>query len=146
MLQKGFEERTGLKVTDEERKIIEKLKSRLNRRIAGIENDIAEYKQRFNEDYSKFLLWYAEDLYKSEQELGHYNSLLTTVETEDLDFIKECLSHKIEHWSDDLINGSLRRSSTSGIANFTHVLDLEVKQKMIQRCQVLLNDIVESLG
>lgn len=33
MSQKEFEERTGLKVTDEERKIIEKLKSRLNRRI-----------------------------------------------------------------------------------------------------------------
>lgn len=127
-----------------ENKIIEKLKSRLSRRINGIECDIAEYKQKFNEDYSKFLLWYAEDLYKSEQELGHYNSLLTAVETGDLDFVKECLSHKIEHWSDDLIHGSLRRSSTSGIANFTHVLDLEVKQKMIQRCQVFLSDIVDS--
>ena len=125
-------------------KEIEKLKSRLNRRISGIESDIAEYKQKFNEDYSKFLLWYAEDLYKAEQELGHYNSLLAAVETGDLDFIKECLSHKIENWSDDLIHGSLRRSSTSGIANFTHVLDLEVKQKMIQRCQVLLGEIVDN--
>ena len=127
-----------------ENKIIEKLKSRLSRRINGIECDIAEYKQKFNEDYSKFLLWYAEDLYKSEQELGHYNSLLTSVETGDLDFVKECLRHKIEHWSDDLIHGSLRRSSTSGIVNFTHVLDLEVKQKMIQRCKALLDDIVDS--
>lgn len=146
MSQKEFEERTGLKVTDEERKIIEKLKSRLNRRLSGIESEIAEYKQKFNEDYSKFLLWYAEDLYKSEQEFAHYNSLLTAVETGDLDFIKECLRHKIEHWSDDLIHGSLRRSSTSSIANFTHVLDLEVKQKMITRCQAFLSEIVESLG
>lgn len=127
-----------------ENKIIEKLKRRLNRRLSGIESDIAEYKQKFNEDYSKFLLWYAEDLYKAEQELGHYNSLLTAVETGDLDFVKECLRHKIEHWSDDLIHGSLRRSSTSNVANLTHVLDLEVKQKMIQRCQVLLNEIVDS--
>ena len=125
-------------------KEIEKLKSRLNRRISGIESDIAEYKQKFNEDYSKFLLWYAEDLYKAEQELGHYNSLLAAVETGDLDFIKECLSHKIENWSDDLIHGSLRRSSTSGVANLTHVFDLEVKQKMIQRCQVLLGEIVDN--
>ena len=127
-----------------ENKIIEKLKSRLNRRLSGIESDIAEYKQKFNEDYSKFLLWYAEDLYKAEQEFGHYNSLLTAVETGDLDFVKECLRHKIEHWSDDLIHGSLRRSSTNNVANLTHVLDLEVKQKMIQRCQVLLNEIVDS--
>lgn len=127
-----------------ENKIIEKLKSRLTRRLGGIESDIAEYKQKFNEDYSKFLLWYAEDLYKSEQEFAHYNSLLTSVETEDLDFVKECLCHKIEHWSDDLIHGSLRRSSTNNIANLTHVLDLEVKQKMIQRCQVLLSEIVDS--
>ena len=125
-------------------KEIEKLKSRLNRRISGIESEIAEYKQKFNEDYSKFLLWYAEDLYKAEQFLGHYNSLLAAVETGDLDFVKECLSHKIENWSDDLIHGSLRRSSTSSVANLTHVLDLEVKQKMIQRCQVLLGEIVDN--
>ena len=127
-----------------ENKIIEKLKNRLTRRINGIESDIAEYKQKFNEDYSKFLLGYAEDIYKSEQELGYYNSLLTATETGDLDFIKECLRHKIEHFSDDLIHGSLRRSSTSRIVNFTHVLDLEVKQKMIQRCQVFLSEIVDS--
>lgn len=120
-----------------EKKIVVKMKQRIMNKIASIEGDINEYKEKFNEDYEKFLMWYAEDLYKCKLMLGHYNSLLTAIETEDLSFFKETLRHNVEHFSDDILCGSLRRNSTNNFANLAHVLELEVKQKMIVACKVM---------
>ena len=124
-----------------ENKILEKLKGRLMRRIAGKEQDIATYKEKFGEDYEKFLMWYAEDLYKSKQVLGYYNSLLTAIETDDMSFVKESLRIKVESLSEDLLHGSLRRSSTNSFANLAHVMDLEVKQGVLALCEALQGEI-----
>ena len=120
-----------------EKKILEKMKQRIMRKIAAIEGDINEYKEKFNDDYEKFLNWYAEDLYKCKHRLGHYNSLLTAVEMDDLSFLKETLRHTAEHFSDDILCGSLRRNSSNSFANLAHVLELEVKQEMIKACTVM---------
>ena len=124
-----------------ENKILEKLKRRLMRRIAGKEQDIATYTEKFGEDYEKFLMWYAEDLYKSKQTLGYYNSLLTAIETDDMSFVKESLRIKVESLSEDLLRGSLRRSSTNSFANLAHVMDLEVKQGVLALCEALQGEI-----
>lgn len=124
-----------------EKKILEKVKQRIVRRIEAAEGDINEYKEKFNADYEKFLMWYAEDLYKCKQMLDHYNSLLTAVEMGDLSFLKETLRHKVEHFSDDILCGSLRRNSSNSFANLAHVLELEVKQKMIAACTVMQREI-----
>ena len=126
-----------------ENKILEKLQGRLMRKIDLVEKNIVTYKEKFGEDYEKFLMWYAEDLYKSKQTLGYYNSLLTAVETDDMSFVKESLRIKVESLSEDLLHGSLRRSSTNSFANLIHVLDLEVKQTIISTYSVLLREIEE---
>ena len=124
-----------------ENKILEKLQGRLMRKIDVVEKNIATYKEKFGEDYEKFLMWYAEDLYKSKQTLGYYNSLLTAVETDDMSFVKENLRIKVESLSEDLLHGSLRRSSTNSFANLAHVMDLEVKQGVLALCEALQGEI-----
>ena len=124
-----------------ENKILEKLQGRLMRKIDVVEKNIVTYKEKFGEDYEKFLMWYAEDLYKSKQTLGYYNSLLTAVETDDMSFVKESLRIKVESLSEDLLHGSLRRSSTNSFANLAHVMDLEVKQGVLALCEALQGEI-----
>lgn len=124
-----------------ENKILEKLQGRMKRRIAGVESDIATCTEKFSEDYEKFLNWYAEDLYKYKQLLGYYNSILTSIETDDLDFVKNTLCSRIESLGEELLRGSLRRSSSNSFANLAHVLDLEVKQKVRTFCEVMLGEI-----
>ena len=125
-----------------ENKICENLRGRLMRRIAGKEQDIATCTEKFSEDYEKFLEWYAEDLYKYKKELCYYNSILTAIETDDLSFLKGALSSLLEDLGTDLLCGSLRRSSTSSFVNLAHVLDLEVKQKVLGFCKKMQNEIV----
>ena len=115
-----------------EKVILEEMKQRVVRRISAIEGDINEYKEKFNDDYEKFLVWYAEDLYKCKLMHRHYSSLLTTIEIGGLSSLKEALRHTVEHFSDDILYGSLRKSSTNNFANLTHVLELEVKQKIVR--------------
>lgn len=124
-----------------ENKILEKLQGRLMRKIDVVEKNIVTYKEKFGEDYEKFLMWYAEDLYKSKRTLGYYNSLLTAVETDDMSFVKESLRIKVESLSEDLLYGSLRRSSTNSFANLAHVMDLEVKQGVLALCEALQGEI-----
>ena len=124
-----------------EKVILEEMKQRVVRRISAIEGDINEYKEKFNDDYEKFLVWYAEDLYKCKLMHRHYSSLLTTIEIGGLSSLKEALRHTVEHFSDDILYGSLRKSSTNNFANLTHVLELEVKQKIVGSFAGFLREI-----
>ena len=124
-----------------ENEILKKLRGRMERRIVGVESDIATCTEKFSEDYEKFLNWYAEDLYKYKQMLVYYNSLLTAIETDDLAFVKGSLYSRIESLGEDLLRGSLRRSSTNSFVNLAHVLDLEVKQKVRTLCETMLGEI-----
>ncbi len=124
-----------------EKVILEEMKQRVVRRISAIEGDINEYKEKFNDDYEKFLVWYAEDLYKCKLMHRHYSSLLTTIEIGGLSSLKEALRHTVEHFSDDILYGTLRRSSTNNFANITHVLELEVKQKIVRSFASFLREI-----
>ena len=124
-----------------EKVIFEEMKQRVVRRISAIEGDINEYKEKFNDDYEKFLVWYAEDLYKCKLMHRHYSSLLTTIEIGGLSSLKEALRHTVEHFSDDILYGSLRKSSTNNFANLTHVLELEVKQKIVRSFAGFLREI-----
>ncbi|MBR5860912.1 MAG: hypothetical protein IKY71_06140 [Bacteroidaceae bacterium] len=124
-----------------EKVILEEMKQRVVRRISAIEGDINEYKEKFNDDYEKFLVWYAEDLYKCKLMHRHYSSLLTTIEIGGLSSLKEALRHTVEHFSDDILYGSLRKSSTNNFANLTHVLELEVKQKIVRSFASFLREI-----
>lgn len=124
-----------------EKVILEEMKQRVVRRISAIEGDINEYKEKFNDDYEKFLVWYAEDLYKCKLMHRHYSSLLTTIEIGGLSYLKEALRHTVEHFSDDILYGTLRRSSTNNFANITHVLELEVKQKIVRSFASFLREI-----
>lgn len=124
-----------------ENKILEKLQGRMTRRIAGVESDIATCTEKFSEDYEKFLNWYAEDLYKHKQLLGYYNSILASIETDNLAFVKDTLCSRIESLGEELLCGSLRRSSSNSFANLAHVLNLEVKQKVRTLCEAMLGEI-----
>ena len=124
-----------------EKVILEEMKQRVVRRISAIEGDINEYKEKFNDDYEKFLVWYAEDLYKCKLMHRHYSSLLTTIEIGGLFSLKEALRHTVEHFSDDILYGALRRSTTNKFANITHVLELEVKQKIVRSFASFLREI-----
>lgn len=124
-----------------EKVILEEMKQRVVRRISAIEGDINEYKEKFNDDYEKFLVWYAEDLYKCKLMHRHYSSLLTTIEIGGLSSLKEALRHTVEHFSDDILYGALRRSTTNNFANITHVLELEVKQKIVRSFASFLREI-----
>ena len=124
-----------------ENEILEKLQERMMRRVAGVESDIATCTEKFSEDYEKFLNWYAEDLYKYKQMLGYYNSILAALGTDNLAFVKGTLYSRIESFGEDLLRGSLRRSSTNSFANLTRVLDLEVKQKVRTLCETMLGEI-----
>lgn len=124
-----------------EKVILEEMKQRVVRRISAIEGDINEYKEKFNDDYEKFLVWYAEDLYKCKLMHRRYSSLLTTIEIGGLSSLKEALRHTVEHFSDDILYGSLRKSSTNNFANLTHVLELEVKQKIVRSFASFLREI-----
>ena len=114
-----------------ESKIIEKVRGRMMRKMAIVEGNITTCTEKFSEDYEKFLNWYAEDLYKNKKLLEYYKGLLTTIGVGDLSYLKETLRHHVEHFGDDILHGSLRKSSTNSFANLAHVLDLEVKQTVI---------------
>ena len=124
-----------------EKKILETVRSRVMRKKAVVEGNIATCTEKFSEDYEKFLNWYAEDLYKYKKSLEFYNGLLTAIETDDMSFVKESLRIKVESLSEDLLRGSLRRSSTNSFANLAHVMDLEVKQGVLALCEALQGEI-----
>ncbi|MBR4997539.1 MAG: hypothetical protein IKY84_06735 [Bacteroidaceae bacterium] len=126
-----------------ESKIIEKVRGRMMRKMAVVEGNITTCTEKFSEDYEKFLNWYAEDLYKNKKLLEYYKGLLTTISVGDLSYLKETLRHHVEHLGDDILHGSLRKSSTNSFANLAHVLDLEVKQTVITVCSVMLSEITE---
>lgn len=126
-----------------ESKIIEKVRGRMMRKMAIVEGNITTCTEKFSEDYEKFLNWYAEDLYKNKKLFEYYKGLLTTIGVGDLSYLKETLRHHVEHLGDDILHGSLRKSSTNSFANLAHVLDLEVKQTMRSLCAVTLSEIQE---
>ena len=60
-----------------------------------------------------------------------------------LDDVKEYLRHTAEHYSDDLIYGSVQNHSTDTSFNTAHLLEKEVKQDIVREYKSLLGYIAK---
>lgn len=101
-----------------------------------------KYTKSMNEDYEYFFRWYAEDMYKVQLELSEYRKLNAVVNTEDIVATGTYLRNKIQNFTDDLLGGSLRLCSTSATTSLAHTFATEVKQRLRERFDGLLDRIV----
>lgn len=123
---------------ENEKAIIGMLASQVKRQINRCVEEADKYTKDMNEDYEHFFCWYSEDMFKVQQRLKIYRELQMVVNTEKLDDMLEYIRHTVEHFTDDLIHGSLQGHNTNASFNTAHLLGNEVKQKVIQEFQCLL--------
>ena len=123
---------------ENEKTIIDWLASQVKGRINRCVEEANKYTRAMNEDYERFFCWYSEDMYKVQRRLKIYRELQKVVNAGRLDAALESMRHAVEHFTNDLIHGTLRRQSTSAPSNTAHLLENEVKQAIIQEFQCLL--------
>lgn len=126
-----------------EKVILKNLESKVGKRLITLKGEIEHYTEAFNQGYDKFFLWYAEGMFKCKKEYAYYSYLMQLVKLEDLEMVKGHLRHCVEHLTDDLMYGSLRRSSSNDMVNLAHILELEVKQEIVKSFTCFLREIDE---
>ena len=102
-----------------------------------------KYQKDMDEDYVHFFCWHSEDMYKVQLKLKEYLELETAASRGSLDDVKEYLRHTAEHYSDDLIYGSVQNHSTDTSFNTAHLLEKEVKQDIVREYKSLLGYIAK---
>ena len=121
----------------------DKVVKRVNDRIGALVDEADAYSLKMNEDYEYFFRWEAESMYKVQITLQAYRRLKHVVDNGILSDVKDHLKRKIEWISNNLINGSLRLSSSSATTSIAHILRLEVEQKIRTEFIMLLDLIQE---
>ena len=121
-----------------EKTIIEMLAMQVKTRINRCVEEADKYTKDMNEDYEHFFCWYSEDMFKVQRRLKIYRELQKVLNTEGLNNALECMRHAVEHFTDDLIHGSLQSRNTEAPFRAAHLLEIEVKQRIIQDFQALL--------
>ena len=111
---------------------LEKIKIIITNQKKNVCGEIETLRENFNRDYIKFLQNDSDNLYKLNQMLRNYNELLEVIENHPEE-VKFTIKHNIEHWTDDLLYGSLQKNTNNFWVNRFHILDLEVKQYMIKQ-------------
>lgn len=122
----------------DEKEILDMLNVQVKLWIHSCETEADKYTKDMNEDYEHFFCWYSEDMFKVKQRLKIYRYLRNVVCTGGLDEVVEYMRHTVEHFTDDLILGSLQKHSTNISFNTAHLLELEVKQRVIKEFQGMM--------
>lgn len=130
----------------DEKELLDMLNVQVKLWIHSCESEADKYTKDMNEDYEHFFCWYSEDMYKVKQRLKIYRYLRNVVCTGGLGEALEYMRHTVEHFTDDLTLGSLQKHSTNISFNTAHLLELEVKQRVIQEFQGMLYRCKESQG
>lgn len=102
-----------------------------------------KYQKDMDEDYVHFFCWHSEDIYKVQLKLKEYLELEKAASRGSLDDVKEYLRHTAEHYSDDLIYGSVQNHCTDTSFNTAHLLEKEVKQDIVREYKSLLGYIAK---
>ncbi len=100
-----------------------------------------KYTRDMNEDYGHFFCWYSEDMYKVQLKMKIYRYLQNAICSGGLDEAQEYMRHTVEHFTDDLLLGSIRNHSTNASFNTAHLLELEVKQQVVREFKMILTRI-----
>lgn len=117
--------------------------SYVKNRIDDLVKQADKYTKDMNEDYEHFFCWYAEDMYKTQRELACYRALRTVLSVGSHEKARLYIENKISSLTDSLLNGSVRKNSTSVSSNLAHALELEVKQEVREKFIMLLGIIEE---
>lgn len=93
---------------------------------------IQENMKALGEDFTYYLGWKCEDIYKRHLLRNFYRDMLTQLAHPDTteESAKEYLRHTVEHLADDILHGSPTRHSTNAIENLAHTWEFETKQEM----------------
>lgn len=106
--------------------------------ISGCVEEADKYTRDMNEDYERFFCWHSEDMYKVQFRLKIYRELQKVVNGGSLCETLGWMNHTVEHFTDDLIFGSIQSHNTNASFNTAHLLELEVKQETIKKYQAML--------
>lgn len=117
---------------------MEEIRKHIERRIESFKEDIQACRETLNDDYERFFMWEAEEMYKKNKMLGLYEELLAAVRK---GILKETLAQKIARLEHEIIYGDVRRRSTDCMLNLLHVFNMEVKKKMMAICKQMLGEI-----
>ena len=106
--------------------------------IRHIEHRIADMTEKMNSNFVRFFEWHAEEMYKTKRRQAFYADFCREVESigPEIDlsvWILAIASHK----SEELVRGKLSRNSTSQIANYAYLLNLEAEQELIKELEGL---------
>lgn len=122
---------------------LDMIASQVRTRISRCVEEADKYTKDMNEDYGHFFCWHSEDMYKVQIRLKIYRELQKVVNGGGLCDTLGWLSHTVEHFTDDLVHGPIQGHNTNASFNTAHLLELEVKQRVIQEFQAMLYSIKE---
>lgn len=111
------------------------VKARINRCV----EEADKYTKDMNEDYEHFFRWYSEDMYKIQLRLKIYRELQKVVNGGSLCETLGWMNHTVEHFTDDLLCGSIQNHSANISFNTAHLLELEVKQQVTREFKTMLS-------
>lgn len=123
---------------NEAKECLDMIASQVRARISHCVEEADEYARDMNEDYEHFFCWHSEDMYKVQLRLKIYRELQKVVNGGSLCETLGWLNHTVEHFTDDLVFGSIQSHNTNASFNTAHLLELEVKQETIKSFQSML--------
>lgn len=123
---------------ENEKAIIEMLARQVKIWISCCKEEADEYTKDMNEDYEHFFCWHSEDMFKVQKRLKIYRYLRNIICTGGLEEVLEYMRHTVEHFTDDLLLGSVQNHSTNNSFNTAHLLEMEVKQRILSEFKMML--------
>lgn len=115
-----------------ERKTLDIVQRIVASRLENENAKIQKGMEALGEDFTYYLGWKCEDIYKRHLLRNFYRDLLTQLAHPDTteESAKEYLRHTVEHLADDILHGSPARHSTNAVENLAHTWTFEVTQDM----------------
>lgn len=95
-----------------------------------LQGQVKTWQEDMLDDYDDFFRWHADDMYMTRKSIAFLTPVLKVAKEYGLDQLKETLRHNIEHFGDDLLHGSLERSSANDMVNMANLLERKAKQRM----------------
>lgn len=126
---------------NEAKECLDMIASQVRARISHCVEEADEYARDMNEDYEHFFCWHSEDMYKVQLRLKIYRELQKVVNGGSLCETLGWLNHTVEHFTDDLVFGSIQSHNTNASFNTAHLLELEVKQQVVREFKMMLTHI-----
>lgn len=103
---------------------------RLQHEKYKLQGQVKTWQEDMLDNYDDFFRWHADDMYMTTKAIGFLKPVLEVAKEYGIDRLKETLRHNIEHFGDDLLHGSLERSSANEMVNIANLLELKAKQRM----------------